>query len=272
MRIDAHVHMNGEEKDSGKLMKNLERAGFDGAVLFSPSPNALFGKKMSNQERLEHLLQYTRGRDLLYPFYFVDPTEEDAEEQVKAAKEAGVKGYKIICNHFYPGDERAIMIYQWIADHKMPLMFHSGILYDGINVSGKYNRPCEFERLLSIKGLKFSLAHISWPWTGECIAVFGKFNCFKEQNPDGKAASMFLDLTPGTPPTFREDALRHVFGNGFHVDTCTFWGSDNVAEDYNWEYAKQIRERDEEIFGKLGLSQTYQDDIFQGNFRRFLEE
>ena len=83
---------------------------------------------------------------------------------------------------------------------------------------------------------------------------------------------MFLDLTPGTPPTFREDALRHVFGNGFHVDTCTFWGSDNAAEDYNWEYAKQIRERDEEIFGKLGLSQTYQDDIFQGNFRRFLGE
>lgn len=272
MKIDAHVHMYGQEKDSGKLMKNLELAGFDGAVVFSSPPDSLFGKKSDNQERLEHLLQFTRGKDFLYPFFFIDPTEEDAIDQVKIAKEMGVKGYKIICNHFFPGDEKALKIYQWIANQKMPLMFHSGILYDGINVSGKYNRPCEFEGLLSIDGLKFSLAHISWPWTGECIAVFGKFDSFKEKNSDRKAANMFLDLTPGTPPTFREEALRHVFGNDFHVEKNTFWGSDNSAEDYNWEYAKQIRETDEEIFRKLELPQRYQDNIFFDNFKRFLEK
>ena len=32
MRIDAHVHMHGQEKDSGEFMKRLEMAGFDGAV------------------------------------------------------------------------------------------------------------------------------------------------------------------------------------------------------------------------------------------------
>ena len=38
MRIDAHVHMHGQEKDSGEFMKRLEMAGFDGAVVFSTAP------------------------------------------------------------------------------------------------------------------------------------------------------------------------------------------------------------------------------------------
>ena len=43
MRIDAHVHMHGQEKDSGEFMKRLEMAGFDGAVVFSTAPDGMFG-------------------------------------------------------------------------------------------------------------------------------------------------------------------------------------------------------------------------------------
>lgn len=270
MRIDAHVHMTGNEVDSSKLTKELENAGFDGAIVFSPSPNGMLGKSGSNRERLDALIRYTDGKENLYPFYFIDPTQEDASEQLAQAKEAGVKGYKIICNHFYPSDERAMAVYHQIASYNMPLMFHSGILYDGINVSGKYNRPCEFEPLLSIEGLRFSIAHLSWPWVDECIAVYGKFNAFLERNPGGKAAKMYLDITPGTPPTFREGALTHVFGNNFNVEDIVFWGSDNHAENYDWAYAKRIQERDEEIFEKLGLSQDQQEKIFQKNVKEFL--
>lgn len=270
MRIDAHVHMTGNEVDSSGLMKELEKAGFDGAIVFSPSPNGMLGKTCSNLERLDQLIRYTDGRETLYPFYFIDPTQEDATEQLERAKAAGVKGYKIICNHFYPSDERAMAVYRQIAACDMPLMFHSGILYDGINVSGKYNRPCEFEPLLSIEGLRFSIAHLSWPWVDECIAVYGKFNAFLERNPGGKAAKMYLDITPGTPPTFREGALTHVFGNGFKVEDVVFWGSDNHADHYDCAYAGRIRQRDEEIFEKLGLAQKQQQKIFEGNVREFL--
>ena len=272
MRIDAHVHMHGQEKDSGEFMKRLEMAGFDGAVVFSTAPDGMFGlgKTGTPKERLEKLMTYTKGRDTLYPFYFLDPTDEDALEQVKLAKEAGVCGYKIICNHFYPWNPQAMEVYRWIAEQHMPLMFHSGILYDGINASGKYNRPCEFEPLLSVAGLRFSVAHVSWPWTGECIAVYGKFNAFLKRNPGGKAAELFLDLTPGTPPTFRKPVLPDVYGNGFDVEQTTFWGSDNVAEGYNWEYAKRIRERDEEIFKELRLSEKIKESIFCENFMRFM--
>lgn len=272
MRIDAHVHMRGGEKEPDRLMEKLNRAGFDGAVVFSEAPDGMLGRTGTNRERLERLIRYTEKQENLFPFYFIDPTQGDARDQLREAREAGAVGYKIICSHFYPSDERAMEVYRWIAEHDMPLMFHSGILYDGINVSGKYNRPCEFEPLLSIENLRFSIAHLSWPWVDECIAVYGKFNAFLENNPDGKAAKMYLDITPGTPPTFRKEALTHVFGNGFKVEDIVFWGSDNQTVDYQAEYAKKIRERDEEIFEELQISREQQEKIFYQNFMSFLKK
>lgn len=271
MKIDAHVHMKGKEKNAGEFVRRLQLAGFDASVVFSPAPDGMLGKTGNNDQRLEQVIEYTKGYDMLFPFYFIDPTEEDAIEQLIKAKDAGAVGFKIICNHFYPWDDRAMGVYHWIAEHDMPLMFHSGILYDGINVSGKYNRPCEFEPLLSVNGLRFSLAHISWPWTAECIAVLGKFDFNLECNPNRLSAKMHIDLTPGTPPTFRNEALKHLFGNGFNVSECVFWGSDNSVGDYNWEYAKSIRERDEIIFTELGLSEKMQQNIFGDNFIKFLK-
>jgi predicted TIM-barrel fold metal-dependent hydrolase len=263
--------MMGEEKESSNLMDKLHRAGFDGAVIFSEAPDGMLGKSGTNKERLERLIKYTKNQKNLFPFYFIDPTQQDALEQLKNAREEGVVGYKIICNHFYPSDERAMEIYHQIAEYDMPLMFHSGILYDGINVSGKYNRPCEFEPLLSVENLRFSIAHLSWPWVDECIAVYGKFNAFLEHHTDGKAAQMYLDITPGTPPTFREGALRHVFGNGFQVENTVFWGSDNSAETYRVEYARNISDRDVEIFDELQLPKEQQEKIFCDNFMKFLK-
>jgi len=74
------------------------------------------------------------------------------------------------------------------------------ILYDGKNASSSYNRPCNFECLLSIENLKFALAHISWPWTNECDAAYDEFNNtldrFRKLGEDYNT-EMFIDMTPG---------------------------------------------------------------------------
>lgn len=75
--------------------------------------------------------------------------------------------------------------------------------------SSQYNRPSEFEPLLEINGLKFSLAHISWPWCDELIAVYGKFLNAYAGNPD-HSVEMFIDITPGTPPIYRQEVLTKL--------------------------------------------------------------
>ena len=136
MRIDAHVHMGmmGEKPDREEFLKRLKEAGMDGAAVFSPSPS---GNEKDYRKRLERVIGFTKGEELLFPFFFLDPTQEDAHSQMEDALEAGVKGFKIICTHFYPSDPKVLEACRWAAEKGVPVMFHSGILYDGINVSGK---------------------------------------------------------------------------------------------------------------------------------------
>lgn len=273
MRIDAHIHMmtDGSQTDRSDFLDRLHQGGMDAGVIFSPAPGRMFGGSAADyRERVECVLRFTRDESNLFPFYFLDPTDKDAAQQVEYALSCGIMGFKIICNHFYPGDERAMDTYRCIAEKGAPLMFHSGILYDGINVSGKYNRPCEFEPLLSVSGLRFSMAHVSWPWTDECIAVFGKFSSYLERNPDGKAADMHLDLTPGTPFTYREGMLTHLLENEFPAKGVIFWGSDNSIENYRPSYVQKWVETDTVIYKKLGLTQEEIDCVYGQNFLRFL--
>ena len=61
-------------------------------------------------------------------------------------------------------------VFRTISQADRPILFHSGILWDG-KPSGPYNHPAGFESLLEVDGLRFCLAHISWPWCDELIAV-----------------------------------------------------------------------------------------------------
>ena len=176
MILDGHIHMDYIEDVNisdiqEKLLTSLNLAGIYGGLVISPAPSSENSHKPI--KRINQVVTLTENHQHLYPFYWIDPTEEDALDQVDMAQEMGIDGFKVICNHFFPGDSRAMKAYEKIALNSKPMLFHSGILWDG-TPSSKYNRPIEFECLLEIPNLKFSLAHVSWPWTDECIAVYGK--------------------------------------------------------------------------------------------------
>ena len=179
------------------------------------------------------------------------------------AHQSGVVGYKVICTHFYPRDPRALDVFRAIADIGKPILFHSGILWDGQD-SSRYNRPAEFEALLGINDLRFSLAHISWPWCDECIALYGKLQHSK------LAPKMFVDVTPGTPPIYREEALTKLFTVGYDVEGNVFFGSDSDAGDYRVDRVHEMIERDNAIYSKLGLKNETREKVYAGNIRRFL--
>lgn len=278
MRLDCHTHSGIADCERTDIISNMKAGGFDGGIIFSQSPSRGLRKAPSSQERIDAILKITDGHKYLFPFFFIDPTESDALEQVELADKKGIMGFKVICSSHFPCDESAMPVYRKIADLNKPVMFHSGILYDGRNASGNYNRPCNFEGLLSVDKLRFSLAHVSWPWTDECIAVYGKFND-SHSRENSSTGEMFVDLTPGTPKPYRKHMFDMLLFSGYNIKTNLIYGIDNSLSPYRSEYAKEILDYDEEIFekyyetgGMFGrkLDDDFRDYLYYKNTLRFI--
>jgi predicted TIM-barrel fold metal-dependent hydrolase len=242
----------------------------DGGLVISLPPAAFPGVAHSAPcaDRLDDLFFWTEAGENLYPVYWVDPLEDDALEQIEKAIERGIMGFKVICDRFYPADERAIEAFKYIAQQEKPILFHSGILWDG-KPSSTYNRPLSFEALLEVDRLKFSLAHVAWPWCDELIAVYGKFlNAFSSR-PD-LSVEMFIDISPGTPAIYRQEVLTKLFTVGYDVQHNIIFGSDSEVNDYNIAWTRQWIDRDDSIYQQIGLKRNVLQGIYRENLRRFL--
>lgn len=268
MILDGHVHIRGRNVDAAAFLARIKEAGVDGAVVISLPPACFNREALGADERLDNLLRWTEADENLFPFLWIDPADGGAVAQVDAGVKRGVAGFKVICGHHHPGDARAMPVYRKIAAAGKPILFHSGILWDG-KPSGNFCRPCNFEALLGVDGLRFTLAHISWPWCDECVAVYGKVlnaGAGRQTAP----VEMFVDVTPGTPPIYRRDALTKLFTVGYDVGHNVIFGTDCCTDDYNVAWAREWIERDNAIYAELGLSQEVVDGIYAENLRRFV--
>jgi predicted TIM-barrel fold metal-dependent hydrolase len=274
MILDGHIHTAyapdisaGECRAS--LVSHMKEAGVDGGMLLSMDPRG-DGARFTAHERLENLMALTDNNPNLYTAYWIDPMADDAAEQVSLAVAAGINSFKIICSRFHPSDERAMATYRVIAKNNKPILFHSGISWDGLS-SAKNNRPGEFECLLEIPNLRFTLAHVSWPWYDECIAVYGKFNnayCWR----DDVTCEMFIDVTPGTPPLWREEVFRKLFCGDYDVVHNVIFGTDSYAHKYNASWTKDWMQRDGDLYKKFELAslEDFLECIYSRNLLRFL--
>ena len=268
--FDSHVHTEEGRADKEAYLNRLGEAGISGSVVISKPPANFENlvKPEDPEKRLADVLSFTEKSENLYPFYWFDPLEKDADKQIEAAVESGIYGFKVICDRFFPGDERPMEIFRKIAGTGKPILFHSGILWDG-KPSGEYNRPLAFEPLLEVDGLRFCLAHISWPWVDECIAVYGKFLNAFNLRPD-LSVEMFIDTTPGTPEIYRMEALTKLFTIGYDVENNVMFGSDCNTADYNVNWTRNWIKMDTNIFHGLGLSDEVIQKIYRDNLKRFL--
>jgi predicted TIM-barrel fold metal-dependent hydrolase len=153
-----------------------------------------------------------------------------------------------------------------IASLNVPVIFHTGILWDG-NVSSSYNRPINWEALIEIEGIRFSMGHCSWPWVDECIAVYGKFLHYYNTRI---SSEMFFDITPGTPEIYRRDLLTKLFTVGYDVENNIMFGTDSLTNDYNPSWLKKWLTLDNKIMDDLNISSDVRKKIYEDNFMRFL--
>lgn len=268
--FDAHIHIRPGNAGRDTLVRRMRQAGMDGGILLSQPPACAASPETLKtwQERLANVLEWCHLSRKLYPFFWIDPLEKNASQQVYAAVERGIGGFKVICDYFEPGDCRAMKIFQAIADARRPILFHSGILWDG-KPSSMYNRPVLFEALLRVRGLKFALAHISWPWCDELLAVYGKFLQAQTSKPE-LDMELFIDMTPGTPEIYRREALTKLFKIGYDVENNILFGSDSSTSSYNFSWIKKWVRYDRQIMRSLGVSSPVMEKVFGGNARRFL--
>ncbi|HML49167.1 MAG TPA: hypothetical protein PKE04_20700 [Clostridia bacterium] len=274
MILDCHIHIEDQLDEPGIFAAKLTEAGVDGGIVFSMYPPSFFNgtpEPGDAQRRIAQVMAFTKDHPRLYPFYFIDPTDPDATEQVDLAVKAGIRGFKVICTHHYPQDPRALPVYAHIAKAGKPMLFHSGILYNP-GPSGDFNRPCNFEHLFYIENLRFALAHISWPWCDELISVFGKWNSCSGRTAHGIKSEMFVDLTPGTPTLYREEALTKLLTVGYGaMPSHMIFGTD-AASVYDVEMVTGYIKRDNAIYDKLGIDGQTRAQIYGKNLLAFLGE
>ena len=270
--LDMHTHIQSESisPNPGAVIEKMAKAGIYGGVAMSKMPGvAPFKEDAPVLERAKNVLSWCEGyEDRLFPVLFIHPDEENVIEDVKKASEMGIVGFKMICNDYYVYDTKSMDLISAIAKLGKPVIFHSGILWDG-RISSNYNKPVNWEALLDISGVKFSMGHCSWPWHDECIALYGKFLNSYTMNPD-TSAEMFFDITPGTPEIYREDLLTKLFGTGYDVPHNIMYGTDCIVENYNHVWAKKWLDIDGKIMDKIGVPESVREMMYYHNFMRFI--
>lgn len=267
--IDSHIHSNVDDIRPEEMLARMNSVGVSRGAVFSPKPESPINKGNTYETRMECLDKWTSAcPDNFFPILYIHPFEKDAIAKAKDAVSRGVMGFKITCDCFYVYEEKSMALLSEIAKMGKPVMFHSGILWGG-QVSSQYNRPLNWEALLEIDGLRFSLAHCAWPWCDETVAMYGKFLNAYSSNPN-VSSEMFMDLTPGTPKIWRQDLFNKIYNCAYDTPHNMFFGTDCTINNYNSEWSKTWVDYDAEIMDQLGVSKPLQQLYFADNFLRFL--
>lgn len=248
MIFDTHIHIYAGPCDKPEIfLEKAIAAGVGGGTIFSLQPDWTMGEPDGDyrwESRLAQVLEYTSRTPGFIPYFRINPQAEDVLKQIECAAEQGIAGFKIICERCYPAE--AMRAAEAVAETGLPLMFHSGILGgDRDLLSGKFNKPIEFECLFAVKGLKFSLAHLGWPWVDDYMGMVAK-GAFTHNEEFGN--TMYFDLTPGTPGIYRAEALRKLYLTGYQVKFRALWGTDGSVNDYNPQLPAYWLKKDRAIF------------------------
>jgi len=268
--IDCHTHAINNPIDAKKLLSNIEKAGTWGACIFSADPvYAVKNTGTTFEQRMEEVLTWASAApERLFPVMWVHPDEENIYSKIQKAVDSGIVAFKMICSNYYVYEPKSLKLLSAIAEMDKAVFFHTGILWDG-EVSSSYNRPLNWEHLLKIKNLRFSMGHCSWPWHDECIALYGKFLNSLIKNPD--SGEMFFDITPGTPRIYRRDLLTKLLTIGYDVPDNIMFGTDSVIDNYNnGGWVSSWVDFDSKIYDELNVSEKVRNKIYNENVMRFL--
>jgi len=241
--LDAHTHLSGSEsgETTNDIVATLDACGVDKAFVFAPLVD-VHSWRLSD-EHIQDIRNHndycadicSPAADRLLAFCVLNPAPLLAGGSIKRAvdmmieearrcyRDLGMRGVKMVPAGWYPNDPEVVRLYRELASLGMYVVFHSGIFLDGRE--GSFCRPAYFEGIHQVPELKAQLAHLSWPWVDECIAVLGMETIFGGSDP--KNWQLKADLSFGPPDDWQLEAWQKAVDSLPHTMLCyasdVFW-------------------------------------------------
>jgi predicted TIM-barrel fold metal-dependent hydrolase len=197
-------------------------------------------RRVSNYEVAEFA---AKQDDICIPFASIDPHKGKlgAREARDLIENYGVRGYKFhhIMQNIDPGDRVGWPIYEVIAEHRLPAIFHTGHSGMGTGMRGgggvrlKYGQPILVDDVaVDFPDMRIILAHPSWPWVDESLSM-----ALHKDN-------VFIDLSGWSPRYFQPQIIRYA---NAQLSGKMLFGSDfPLIHPDKWiEAARQIGFRDD---------------------------
>jgi len=202
------------------------------AVIFTVDAESAFGgTRIPNEEVAEVAAEHS---DVLIPFASIDPAkgQHGAREARRLIADYGVRGFKFhpSLQGFYPNDRQAYVLYEAIAEAKLPALFHTGQTGVGARVRGglgvrlKYSNPMFLDDVaVDFPDMTIILAHPSFPWQDEALAV-------ATHKPN-----VYIDLSGWSPKYFPANLVQYantllkdrvLFGSDYPAITPDRWIAD----------------------------------------------
>lgn len=226
-----------------------------GLVMFTVDAETKLGRRrIPNEEICEAARD---NADMMIAFASIDPHKGrmGAREARRLIEQHGVKGFKfhLTVQDFEPYDKMAWPIYEVIAEHKLPAIFHSGHsgIGSGMRCGGglrlRNSNPMLLEDVaIAFPDIQIVVAHPSWPWQDEALSL-----ALHKPN-------VWIDLSGWSPKYFPPQlvqyantllAERMLFGSDYPLITPDRWLAD---------------------FDEAGFKDRVKPGILKGNAMRLL--
>ena len=257
--VDCHVHVVGEV-DPAEMIAAMDANGVDRMILLSQPDRKSLDKTRENLLRTK--ATFDAAGERVSALAWVNPTIDGmADLAAEALTAMGYSGIKIIPDHWYAYEDRLQPFWARMNELAASILFHTGILY-GWEDASRFCRPVYLEKLIEYPDIRFAMAHISWPWCEENLAVMGRMRAGARRAPDGSRPwQSYVDLTPGTPPHIRRQAVANA------IDFCgpdrIMFGTDAKVPD-RMAKQKELIEEYLALLADLGLDPDAQQRIMAG--------
>jgi len=253
--IDTHTHAEvsccqtpdpyGEEYDraADRYFRNRRRPTIDetiayyrerkiGLVMFTVDSESQIGRRRIPNEEVAEAA--AKNSDIMIAFASIDPHKGrmGAREARRLIDENGVKGFKFhpTIQGFHPYDRMAWPLYEVIAEHRLPAIFHSGHsgIGSGMRAGGglrlENSNPMHLDDVaIDFPDMQIVVAHPSWPWQDEALSL-----CLHKPN-------VWIDLSGWSPKYFPPQLIQYantllkdriLFGSDFPLIAPERWLKD----------------------------------------------